>query len=98
MKQIISSAFFALILALVLVRDASATTYYIAANGSDSNSGTSKTSTWTHAPGMKNCTAICASTVPKPGDQFIFRGGDTWHFGNSSASPYVGPYQTSLVG
>jgi len=24
------------------------------------------------------------------GDQFIFRGGDTWHFGNSGATPYVG--------
>lgn len=61
-------------------------TYFIAANGSDSNNGSSKTTPWLHAPGMPNCTGKCASTTPKPGDQFIFRGGDTWHFGNSSAS------------
>jgi hypothetical protein len=70
------------------------TTYYIAANGSDSNSGTSKTSPWVHAPGMKNCANTCAATTPQAGDSFIFRGGDTWHFGNSSASPYVGAYQS----
>lgn len=74
-----------------------ANTYYIAASGSDSSIGTSKTSPWLHAPGMKNCTATCASTVPKPGDQFIFRGGDTWHYGNSSASPYVGAYQSGFL-
>jgi hypothetical protein len=65
-------------------------TYYIAANGSDSNNGTSKTTPWLHAPGMANCTASCAAHIPVAGDQFIFRGGDTWHFGNGSASPYVG--------
>jgi hypothetical protein len=69
---------------------ASAGTYYIAANGSDANSGTSKTSPWLHAPGMPNCTGSCASHTPVAGDQFIFRGGDTWHFGNSAAAPYVG--------
>jgi hypothetical protein len=69
---------------------ASATTYYIAANGSDTNNGTTKTTPWQHAPGMKSCTNACAAGSPKPGDQFIFRGGDTWHVGNSSASPYVG--------
>jgi hypothetical protein len=69
---------------------ASATTYYIAANGSDSNNGTSNTTPWAHAPGMPKCTAACAAKTPAAGDQFIFRGGDTWHFGNSAASPYVG--------
>ncbi|MGA9882410.1 MAG: hypothetical protein WBQ34_01695 [Candidatus Acidiferrales bacterium] len=58
---------------------AHATTYYIAANGSDSNSGTVNTSPWLHAPGMPNCTANCASKTPQPGDSFIFRGGDAWH-------------------
>ncbi len=76
--------------ASVISTTASATTYYIAANGSDSNNGTSKTTPWLHAPGMPNCTSTCASTTPKAGDQLIFRGGDTWHFGNSSASPYTG--------
>src|SRR6185437_5296880 len=65
-------------------------TFYIAANGSDSNNGTSKTTPWLHAPGMPNCTATCATITPQAGDNFIFRGGDTWHFGNSSAVPYTG--------
>src|SRR4029077_14620960 len=62
-------------------------TYYIAANGSDSNNGTSKTTPWLHAPGMANCTGTCASTTPQPGDSFIFRGGDIWHMQNSTATP-----------
>ena len=71
-------------------------TYYICAvtgspcNASDSNAGTSKTATWLHSPGMKNCSANCASHTITPGDAYIFRGGDTWHFGNSSATPYAG--------
>jgi len=65
-------------------------THYIAANGSDSNNGTSKNTPWLHAPGMPNCSGACGSYTPVAGDQFIFRGGDTWHFGNSSAVPYSG--------
>src|ERR1700722_1933828 len=34
--------------------------FYIAANGADSNSGTSEQSPWQHAPGMPNCTSVCA--------------------------------------
>jgi len=66
------------ILCLAFAGNASATTYYIAANGSDSNSGTSKTAPWAHAPGMANATGKPAANTPGPGDQFIFRGGDTW--------------------
>jgi len=99
-----------LFLGLLFSHQASAaTTYYIAANGSDNNNGTSKTSPWAHAPGMKNCAGGCASATPQPGDQFIFRGGDTWHtstgaliglpwtwtWSGTSASPiYVGVDQT----
>lgn len=79
-----------LTVSFVVTGIASATTYYIAANGSDSNNGTSKTTPWLHAPGMPKCAGTCASNTPGPGDSYIFRGGDTWHFGNSSASPYVG--------
>ena len=64
--------------------------YFIAANGSDSNNGTSESTPWLHAPGMPNCTGNCASNKPGAGMGYIFRGGDTWHFGNSSATPYVG--------
>lgn len=67
--------------------------YYIAASGSDSNSGTSESSPWLHAPQMPNCSANCAAvqnaTIP-PGTGLILRGGDTWHFGNSGATPYAG--------
>jgi len=89
MTQRLSIGFLALMI-LVTIPNAFATTYYVAANGSDSNGGTSKTAPWAHAPGMPNCVQSCAATTPKPGDQFIFRGGDTWHFGNSGASPYAG--------
>ena len=65
-------------------------TYYIAASGSDSNNGTAKTTPWLHAPGMPSCSGTCAGHTPTAGDQFIFRGGDTWHFGNSSAAPFIG--------
>jgi hypothetical protein len=68
----------------------SATTYYIAANGSDSNNGTSQATPWLHSPGMPNCSGTCASVTPQGGDRFIFRGGDTWHMGDTSASPYMG--------
>jgi hypothetical protein len=65
--------------------------FFIAANGSDSNNGTSESTPWLHAPGMPNCTSNCASlNAGSGGLGLIFRGGDTWHFGNSSASPYTG--------
>ena len=63
--------------------------YFIAANGSDSNSGTSESSPWLHASGMPNCSGVCAKVTPSPGQGFILRGGDTWHFGNSSPSSGV---------
>ncbi len=70
-------------------------THYIAANGSDTNDGASKTTPWAHAPGMTNCRANCSSYTPTAGDQFIFKGGDSWHYGNNSAVPYVGSGQWS---
>jgi hypothetical protein len=66
--------------------------YYIAANGNDSNNGTSESAPWLHAPGMATCTSTCAGVKPAPGEGFIFRGGDTWHTGNPSTSPYVGTH------
>ena len=53
--------------------------FYISySSGSDSNSGTSMSAPWQHAPGMNGCTASCASYAPATGDRFIFEGGDTW--------------------
>ena len=69
--------------------------YYIAANGSDNNSGTTEASPWLHAPQMPACSANCATVQNQSGGipagtGLILRGGDTWHFGNSSNSPYTG--------
>jgi hypothetical protein len=64
--------------------------FYVAANGSDSNSGGSEASPWAHAPGMPNCSGNCKSNAPIGGTGYIFRGGDTWHFGNPRLTPFVG--------
>ena len=80
------------------------TCFFIAATGSDANNGTSESTPWLHAPGMPNCSGNCATeqkalgseNTANPGVGFVFRGGDTWHFGNSSASPYVGGTYTNI--
>jgi hypothetical protein len=74
--------------------------YYIAASGSDSNSGTSESSPWAHLPGMLTCTSNCAALTPAAGTGFILRGGDTWgnanlgivwNWGGTSSNPiYIG--------
>jgi len=69
--------------------------YYVAANGSDGNSGTSESSPWLHAPQMPSCSGNCAAVQNQSGGVsagtgIILRGGDTWHLGNSGASPYTG--------
>jgi hypothetical protein len=67
--------------------------YFVAATGADTNNGTSESSPWLHAPGMPNCASNCLTVQNaglSPGNGVIFRGGDTWHFGNSSATPYTG--------
>jgi hypothetical protein len=74
--------------------------YYIAASGSDSNSGLSEASPLAHLPGMPTCTGNCAAVTPAAGQGFIFRGGDTWGTddlglswkwsGTSSAPIYIG--------
>jgi len=69
--------------------------YFIAANGSDTNNGTSEATPWLHAPYMPNCSGNCATAQSSmtgtafAGVGFIFRGGDTWHFG-ASTSPSTG--------
>lgn len=63
--------------------------FYIAADGSDSNTGTDESNPWLHAPGMPNCAkGTNCHITPAAGEGFIFRGGDTWHFG--TGSPQVG--------
>jgi hypothetical protein len=75
--------------------------YYVAASGSDTSyDGTTETVSgshgpWLHAPQMPNCSGNCATVQNQSGGipagtGIILRGGDTWHFGNSSATPYAG--------
>jgi hypothetical protein len=71
--------------------------YYISAAGADTNNGTSESTPWLHAPGMASCSGVCGSTTPVAGEGFIFRGGDTWHEGNSSLSPYSAPQSCDAV-
>ena len=63
--------------------------YFVAASGSDSNNGTTESTPWLHAPFMPSCSGNCATVTSQSaatwqGEGVIFRGGDTWHFGNSS--------------
>lgn len=72
--------------------------FFIAASGSDSNNGTSESTPWIHAPGMPNCSGACATVQSSFGGYgnahggvgLIFRGGDTWHFGNNGTSTSTG--------
>jgi hypothetical protein len=96
MRRFVSPLPSLMLLLCISVASASATNYYVAANGSDSNDGTSKTAPWLHAPGMKGCSGNCAAASPNAGDQFIFRGGDTWHY--SSGSPVGLPWAWNWSG
>ena len=49
--------------------------------------GTSESSPWAHAPGMPTFTG---SYTPQAGDEFIFKGGDTWHNANFPFAPRGG--------
>jgi hypothetical protein len=66
--------------------------FFVASNGSDSNDGLSEASghPWLHAPGMPNCSGVCASTTITAGEGIIVRGNDVWHVGNSALTPYTG--------
>jgi len=90
------------------VASSSYRTFYISTSGSDSNSGTSTTSPWAHAPGMPGCTANCASYTGTTGDHFVFQGGDTFtsselpimvsNSGAAAASYYYGVDTTWYTG
>ncbi len=75
MKRNFLPAILTVFFAVVFANTAVATTYYIAANGADSNSGTSKSSPWAHVPGMATW---AGSHSPTAGDTFILRGCDVW--------------------
>lgn len=68
--------------------------YFVAANGSNTNTGTDESHPFQFAPGMNACSNNCSIGLLAPGIGIIFRGGDTYHFGNSGASPYAGVVTT----
>jgi hypothetical protein len=79
-------------LVMTLPAAAANTTYYVSATGSDGNSGTSQASPW------RNLSKV-NTTVLGPGDQVLFRAGDSWTgqltpngSGNSSAPITYGAY------
>ena len=80
--SILLTSALALLAALVSARSASATTYYVATSGSDTNNGTTKTTAWAHLPGMANATGTAGSHSAVAGDTFVLRGCDVWY--NSS--------------
>lgn len=76
--------------------------YYASDTGSDTLDGTQETTSgshgpWQHFPKMPGATGVPASVTIAPGNALIFKGGDTWHFGNSSLTPYVGPPGTNKI-
>ena len=70
--------------------------YYVDAAGSDSATGADESHPWAHAPFMPSATGVPAALASSlsgtgaAGLGFIFKGGDTWHFGDSGSSPYTG--------
>jgi hypothetical protein len=78
-RFILTSVFLSSLLALMatvfFASSVSATTYYIATSGSDSNNGTSKSTPWAHLPGMQTWQG---THTPVAGDTFILRGCDDW--------------------
>jgi hypothetical protein len=60
---------------------AGGTCYYIDyVNGSDANTGLSKTAAWKSVPGMTCATGNAASHSFAQTDEFILKGGDTWPY------------------
>lgn len=80
--------------------------YFVAANGSDSNNGTSESTPWAHLPGMSGAAGNAAAHTPVAGEGYILRGGDTWNnpsvnwsWSGASGSPiYVGVDKTWYSG
>jgi hypothetical protein len=81
-----------LLLIFVLCLPAMGATHYVDyATGSDTNNGTSTSTPWKHAPGMKGltpsgsstgdgCSNNCASYTPAAGDLIILKGGTVWPY------------------
>lgn len=79
-----------------LTSQGTVTCFYAAANGSDSNAGTSKAAPFQHILDSPNCTATCHTVAVSlhnsaaAGNAVILRGGDTWDLGDTGAANYTG--------
>lgn len=63
------------LLFILLISIASATDYYVDfESGDDSNTGTSESSAWKHAPGDSNAGGLADSASLQPGDRIYFKG------------------------
>src|SRR5271155_3910760 len=58
--------------------------YFISSSGLDTNTGTTESSPWLHAPGMPACANTCAGVTPASGEGFIVEGGSVYHFESGS--------------
>lgn len=100
-----------LLTAIITATGARANTYYVDyVNGSDSNNGTSTSTPWKHAPGMKGltptgtstgdgCASNCASYSPAAGDKIILKGGTVWPYTTMPfAFTWSGSSSTSTYG
>jgi len=75
MSRFTYAAIFLLTFIFLCSGSAFASSHFIAANGSDSNNGTSESTPWAHLPGMATWTG---NYNPVAGDTFILRGCDVW--------------------
>ena len=78
--------------------------YFVSAAGADTNNGTTESTPWLHAPQMPNCANTCATVQSAisgtnfAGTGIIFRGGDTWHVGASTAPSTGGTWNFNAGG
>jgi hypothetical protein len=79
LTSVLLTSALALLVTFFAAKSASATTYYVATSGSDSDNGTSKNTAWAHLPGMPAATGTAGSYSAVAGDIFILRGCDVWY-------------------
>ena len=70
--------------------------YYVDfSGGADTNSGTTESAPWRHAPGMRGCSSNCSVASVGAGTGIIFKGGVTWDY---TIRPWVAPSSGSSAG
>lgn len=62
---------------------------YVSTSGSDANNG-NKATPCLLPLATANSASVCSAIALGAGKAMIFKGGETWHFGNSGLTPYTG--------